>query len=193
MRVTCWHPVAGWLAGAHIRPGDPAGREARRGAGRPLPPRARARPGGMATVYLAEDLKHHRKVAVKVLRPRAGRSRSAPSGSCARSRSRPTLTSPPHPRRCTTPGEAAGLLYYVMPYVEGRVAARAAGAREAAPGRGGAPDRAARWRTRWTTPTSRACPPRHQAGEHPASTAGHAVVADFGIARAIDAAGEASG
>lgn len=27
--------------------------------------------GGMATVYLAEDLKHHRKVAVKVLRPEA--------------------------------------------------------------------------------------------------------------------------
>ena len=25
--------------------------------------------GGMATVYLAEDLKHHRKVALKVLRP----------------------------------------------------------------------------------------------------------------------------
>ncbi len=25
--------------------------------------------GGMATVYLAEDLKHHRKVAIKVLRP----------------------------------------------------------------------------------------------------------------------------
>ena len=25
--------------------------------------------GGMATIYLAEDLKHHRKVAVKVLRP----------------------------------------------------------------------------------------------------------------------------
>jgi serine/threonine-protein kinase len=28
--------------------------------------------GGMATVYLAEDLKHHRKVAVKVLRPETG-------------------------------------------------------------------------------------------------------------------------
>ncbi|MCZ6856575.1 MAG: hypothetical protein O7F70_01115 [Gemmatimonadetes bacterium] len=27
--------------------------------------------GGMATVYLAEDLKHHRWMAVKVLRPRA--------------------------------------------------------------------------------------------------------------------------
>jgi len=26
-------------------------------------------PGGMATVYLAEDLEHHRNVAVKVLRP----------------------------------------------------------------------------------------------------------------------------
>ena len=25
--------------------------------------------GGMATVYLAEDLKHHRMVAIKVLRP----------------------------------------------------------------------------------------------------------------------------
>ena len=33
--------------------------------------------GGMATVYLAHDLKHHRKVAIKVLRPElaaAGRS-----------------------------------------------------------------------------------------------------------------------
>ena len=29
--------------------------------------------GGMATVYLAEDLKHHRKVAVKVLRPELAR------------------------------------------------------------------------------------------------------------------------
>ncbi len=34
--------------------------------------------GGMATVYLAEDLKHHRKVAVKVLRPNSRR-RSGPT------------------------------------------------------------------------------------------------------------------
>ena len=29
--------------------------------------------GGMATVYLAQDLKHHRQVAIKVLKPKAGR------------------------------------------------------------------------------------------------------------------------
>ena len=44
--------------------------------------------GGMATVYLARDLKHGRRVAIKVLRPRSPQ-RSAPSGSCARSRSLP--------------------------------------------------------------------------------------------------------
>ena len=33
--------------------------------------------GGMATVYLAEDLKHHRKVAIKVLRPELARALGA--------------------------------------------------------------------------------------------------------------------
>ncbi len=33
--------------------------------------------GGMATVYLAEDLKHHRKVAVKVFRPGASQTKTA--------------------------------------------------------------------------------------------------------------------
>jgi serine/threonine-protein kinase len=47
--------------------------------------------GGMATVYLARDLRHGRPVAIKVLHPQLS-SRSAPSGSCARSRS---------PRRCS--------------------------------------------------------------------------------------------
>ena len=37
--------------------------------------------GGMATVYLARDLKHDRPVALKVLRPELAAARSAPSGS----------------------------------------------------------------------------------------------------------------
>ena len=44
--------------------------------------------GGMATVYLAEDLKHRRKVAVKVLRPELAAT-LGPSGLSARSRSWP--------------------------------------------------------------------------------------------------------
>ena len=56
--------------------------------------------GGMATVYLAEDLKHHRKVAVKVLRP-SSPPRSAPSASSARSRSPPGCSTPTS-SRCTT-------------------------------------------------------------------------------------------
>ena len=46
-------------------------------------------PGGMATVYLAHDLRHDREVAIKVLRTRISAERSAPSGSCARSSSPP--------------------------------------------------------------------------------------------------------
>ena len=40
--------------------------------------------GGMATVYLAEDVKHHRRVALKVLRPSCA-PYSAPSASSSRS------------------------------------------------------------------------------------------------------------
>jgi len=52
--------------------------------------------GGMAVVFLAHELKHHRQVAIKVLRPELAQALGA-SGSCARSRSRPgsiTRTSP---------------------------------------------------------------------------------------------------
>ena len=47
--------------------------------------------GGMATVYLARDLKHDREVALKVLRPEL-RPSSAPSGSSPKSRSPPSST-----------------------------------------------------------------------------------------------------
>ena len=73
--------------------------------------------GGMATVYLAEDLKHHRQVAIKVLRPDLAASLGAERflrevGIAAR-------LSHPHILGLFDSGETAGFLYYVMPYVEG--------------------------------------------------------------------------
>jgi len=73
--------------------------------------------GGMATVYLAEDLKHERKVAVKVLRPDL----SASLGSERFLREIRIAAQLQHPHVLTVfdSGEAGGLLYYVMPYIEG--------------------------------------------------------------------------
>ena len=73
--------------------------------------------GGMATVYLAEDLKHDRKVAIKVLRPELG----AVLGS-ERFLSEIKVTANlqhPHILPLFDSGEAGGFLYYVMPHVEG--------------------------------------------------------------------------
>ena len=73
--------------------------------------------GGMATVYLAEDLKHHRKVAVKVLRPELaailGAERFLKEIEVTASLQHPHIL-PLHDS-----GEADSFLYYVMPYVEG--------------------------------------------------------------------------
>jgi eukaryotic-like serine/threonine-protein kinase len=73
--------------------------------------------GGMATVYLAEDLKHHRKVAVKVLRPEL----AATMGSQRFFREIEVAAQLQHPHILPLhdSGEAEGFLYYVMPYVEG--------------------------------------------------------------------------
>jgi eukaryotic-like serine/threonine-protein kinase len=73
--------------------------------------------GGMATVYLAEDVKHHRKVAIKVLHPEL----SAVLGP-ERFLKEIELTANlqhPHILPLFDSGSADGLLYYVMPYVEG--------------------------------------------------------------------------
>jgi tRNA A-37 threonylcarbamoyl transferase component Bud32/tetratricopeptide (TPR) repeat protein/TolB-like protein len=73
--------------------------------------------GGMATVYLAQDLKHHRKVAVKVLRPDL----AASLGVDRFNREITIAAALTHPHILTLidSGEADGFLYYVMPYVEG--------------------------------------------------------------------------
>ena len=71
----------------------------------------------MATVYLARDLKHGRKVAIKVLRPELA-ARLGASGSSRKSRS-PPASSTPTSSRCTTPARPTSSCYYVMPYVDG--------------------------------------------------------------------------
>jgi eukaryotic-like serine/threonine-protein kinase len=73
--------------------------------------------GGMATVYLAHDEKHQRKVALKVLDPELGAMLGA-----ERFLSEIRVTAAlQHPNLLPLfdSGEAGGLLYYVMPYVEG--------------------------------------------------------------------------
>ena len=73
--------------------------------------------GGMATVYLAEDLKLHRKVALKVLKPdlaaALGPDRFLQEIEIAAKLHHPHIL-PLHDS-----GDAEGLLYYVMPYVDG--------------------------------------------------------------------------
>jgi serine/threonine-protein kinase len=73
--------------------------------------------GGMATVYLAEDLKHHRKVALKVLKPEL----SAIVGAERFLAEIHTTASLQHPHILPLfdSGEADNLLFYVMPHVEG--------------------------------------------------------------------------
>jgi serine/threonine-protein kinase len=73
--------------------------------------------GGMAIVYLAEDLKHHRKVAVKVLRPELSAA-LGPERFLREIEIEARLTHP-HILPLYDSGEAGGFLYYVMPYIEG--------------------------------------------------------------------------
>jgi len=73
--------------------------------------------GGMAVVFLAEDLRHHRQVALKVLHPEL----AASLGAERFLHEIETIASLNHPHILPLhdSGEADGLLYYVMPYAEG--------------------------------------------------------------------------
>ncbi|MBA3340708.1 MAG: protein kinase [Gemmatimonadaceae bacterium] len=73
--------------------------------------------GGMATVYLAHDLKHDREVALKVLHPEL--SSSLGPDRFLREIKVAARLNHPHILPLHDSGEADGLLYYVMPYVEG--------------------------------------------------------------------------
>ena len=73
--------------------------------------------GGMATVYLARDLRHERPVAVKVLNPEIGAVLGA-ERFLAEIKTTANLQHP-HLLPLFDSGQADGLLYYVMPYIEG--------------------------------------------------------------------------
>jgi len=73
--------------------------------------------GGMATVYLAEDLKHDREVAVKVLRPDLAVA-VGPDRFLREIKITAKLNHP-HVLPLLDSGDADGFLYYVMPYVSG--------------------------------------------------------------------------
>ncbi|MBL0171064.1 MAG: protein kinase [Gemmatimonadaceae bacterium] len=73
--------------------------------------------GGMATVYLAEDLKHKRRVALKVLKPEL----AAVLGAERFVQEITTTAALQHPHILPLfdSGEADGFLYYVMPFIDG--------------------------------------------------------------------------
>ncbi len=73
--------------------------------------------GGMATVYLAQDIRHDREVAIKVLHPDLG---AALGGERFLSEIKTTARlQHPHILPLLDSGAADGLLYYVMPFVRG--------------------------------------------------------------------------
>src|SRR2546422_166033 len=143
--------------------------------------------GGMATVFLAEDLKHRRPVAIKVLHPELAAAVGADR--FLREIEIAARLQHPHILPLYDSGTAAGFLYYVMPYVEGeslrdrlerekqlsledtlRIAGEVAGALAYAHSHG--------------------VVHRDIKPENVMLSGGSAVVADFGIARAVTAAGD---
>ena len=73
--------------------------------------------GGMATVYLADDVKHERKVALKVLKPEL----AAVIGAERFLVEIKTTANLQHPHILPLfdSGEVDGLLYYIMPFIDG--------------------------------------------------------------------------
>ncbi|HET6837499.1 MAG TPA: bifunctional serine/threonine-protein kinase/formylglycine-generating enzyme family protein, partial [Gemmatimonadales bacterium] len=142
--------------------------------------------GGMATVYLAHDLKHDRQVAIKTLHPEL----SAYLGPDRFLREIKLIArlSHPHILPLHDSGAADRLLFYVMPFVEGESLRDRLRREKQLP---------VELALRLTLEIADALHYAHGHGiihrdikpENILLQSGHAVVADFGIARAVDAAG----
>ncbi len=142
--------------------------------------------GGMATVYLAQDLKHERQVAVKVLKPELAQALGAER--FLREIKTTANLRHPHILPLYDSGEADGFLYYVMPFVEGE-SLRDRLDREKQLPLDDALQVAREVADALSYAHSRDVVHRDIKPENILLEAGHAVVADFGIARAISAAG----
>jgi eukaryotic-like serine/threonine-protein kinase len=142
--------------------------------------------GGMATVYLAEDVKHHRQVAVKVLLPELAR--AVGPDRFLREIDTTAQLQHPHILPLYDSGEADGFLYYVMPYVEGE-SLRDRLDREKQLPLDDALGIAREVADALSFAHSRGIVHRDVKPENILLASGHAVVADFGIARAVSEAG----
>ena len=142
----------------------------------------------MATVYLARDERHHRSVALKVLDPELahalGPERFLREIEVAANLSHPHIL-PLHDS-----GEAAGLLYYVMPYVEGE-SLRDRLTRETQLPVDEALQLAREVADALAYAHGQGVIHRDIKPENILLGGGHALVADFGIARAMGQAGSA--
>jgi len=141
--------------------------------------------GGMATVYLAHDLRHDRQVAIKVLRPEL----TAALGHERFLREITTTANLRHPHILPLheSGAAGEFLYYVMPFVEGE-SLRDRLIREKQLPVDDALQIAREVADALSYAHSRGLVHRDIKPENILLERGHAVVADFGIARAITAA-----
>ncbi len=145
--------------------------------------------GGMATVFLAEDVKHGRQVAIKVLHPELASSMGA--GRFAREIEIAARLQHPHILPLYDSGQAGEFLYYVMPLVEGE-SLRDRMNREKQLSLEDAIKLTVEVAGALSYAHSRGVVHRDIKPENVLLSGGVAVVADFGIARAVSAASDQS-